>query len=241
VATLYGWEELENNETLIICEGEMDRIILCQNGIPAITSTSGAGTFKKEWADLFASCDLPLRNLYVCFDNDSAGDTGAKKVIELFDQLNMPIDIYQINLPKDNGVKDVTDYFLKGSGNVDDLFSKYCMKIKDIPKIEKIQSQSQPMQWQNYSSSDAPISDSDVDEARKVHCKNFLKIEKEENGRFWAKSPWSEDKTPSLCCYEDQSRGYYDFSTGEGGDVIRLVEKLNNVDFKEAVRIILNK
>ena len=78
-ASLYGWENLTNNKPfLVICEGELDRLVLELNGIPAITSTGGAGTFKDEWFSYFKY----VSSLYVCFDQDSAGLTCAQKLLE---------------------------------------------------------------------------------------------------------------------------------------------------------------
>src|SRR5262249_51188284 len=40
---LYGWENLKDNpSTIIICEGEFDRLVLEANGLKAVTSTGGA-------------------------------------------------------------------------------------------------------------------------------------------------------------------------------------------------------
>jgi len=52
-AQLYDWEILKSNpDKLIICEGELDRLLLISKGIPAITGTHGAGTFKDEWCKI---------------------------------------------------------------------------------------------------------------------------------------------------------------------------------------------
>src|SRR6266542_3839743 len=67
---LYGRENLNDKPTqTIICEGELDRLVLEANGFKAVTSTAGAKTFKKEWAKEFEN----IPDVYVCFDNDEAG------------------------------------------------------------------------------------------------------------------------------------------------------------------------
>ncbi len=38
---------------VVLCEGEWDALLLNQHGIPAVTGTAGAGTFKDEWAPKF--------------------------------------------------------------------------------------------------------------------------------------------------------------------------------------------
>jgi len=62
-AQIYGWETLAGNtERILICEGEMDRLALLSKGIPAITSTHGAMTFKKEWSEMIIG---KCRKIYI--------------------------------------------------------------------------------------------------------------------------------------------------------------------------------
>lgn len=51
-------------------------------------------------------------------------------------------------------------------------------------------------------------------------------------------SPFSTDKTPSLCFFGDQTSGkiiFKDFSTGRSGDCFKFVQDLNNLNFFEAL------
>src|SRR5690242_2322923 len=51
---LYGWEvALRKPASIIICEGEFDRLVLEAQGFEAVTSTGGAGAFRPEWTDDF--------------------------------------------------------------------------------------------------------------------------------------------------------------------------------------------
>lgn len=115
-ATIYGWENLANNEELIVvCEGEFDRLVLEANGIPAITSTGGAGTFKEEWLDSFTK----LKQVYICFDKDEAGDKGAERLAKMLADKFPEMLVYKIPLPEMEQGKDITDYFVGLSGNPD--------------------------------------------------------------------------------------------------------------------------
>lgn len=87
---------------VVICEGELDCLRLLSSGIPAVTSTGGASTFKEEWASMFESL-----NTYICFDTDDAGMKGALHVQQIIPHAKIML------LPK--GVKDVTEYFLSSS------------------------------------------------------------------------------------------------------------------------------
>ncbi len=63
-AAIFGIENLVNTEckAVVWCEGEWDRLVLEQNGIPACTATAGAGNFKPEWVKLLAE----QRRIYIC-------------------------------------------------------------------------------------------------------------------------------------------------------------------------------
>lgn len=120
-AQMYGWELVPDTDILIICEGELDRLILMANGFPAITSTHGALTFKKEWAELIPD----TTEIYVCFDQDKAGREGAQKVCSLLKESGVQ-KINKITLPPEVGEGgDITDFVVKLKGNLDDLIYKY--------------------------------------------------------------------------------------------------------------------
>ena len=103
-AELYGWENTEEH-FVILCEGELDRLVLESQEIPAITSTGGVGTFKEEWIK-----DLEkIPNLYICYDRDDAGLKSAIKLLDKFPQAKF---ISLSGLPE--GKKDITDFFALG-------------------------------------------------------------------------------------------------------------------------------
>lgn len=119
-AQLYDWETLTKpNNSIIVCEGEMDRLLLESKGIVAVTSTHGAGTFKKEWAEHFSQ----FSNVFVCYDNDMAGKKGAERTAGLLAELNTP-ETHIIHLPETLGAGgDITDYFTKHGGTTEELMA----------------------------------------------------------------------------------------------------------------------
>ncbi|MDP3296844.1 MAG: toprim domain-containing protein [Thermodesulfovibrionia bacterium] len=140
-AQIYGWKTLQSEaDRIVICEGELDRLALLSKGIPAITSTHGAMTFKKEWTEMVIG---KCRKIYICYDNDEAGKKGTERVTKLLK--NTGNELYIITLPQEVGEGgDITDYLVKLNGNPDDLFSKYA---KEYP--EKIDtSQFKPLSSQ---------------------------------------------------------------------------------------------
>lgn len=110
----------EKPDALIICEGELDCLVLRGLGVPAICSTAGAATFKDEW---IAQLDF-VRDFYVLMDNDEAGSKGADSLIEKLASAHSDSSIMRVTLPPDVGEHgDVTDFVKKQLGQPDDIFT----------------------------------------------------------------------------------------------------------------------
>lgn len=113
-AAIFGLSILRKNETVVITEGETDCILLNQIGIPAVTHTAGAATFRPQWGPLFQD-----KTVYVCYDNDKAGKDGARKVKKILDMYAEAV--YIIEIPLDFKGADVTDYIHKEGYTADDF------------------------------------------------------------------------------------------------------------------------
>lgn len=126
-AQIYGWETLQDPiDSIMICEGELDRLAMLSIAMPTITSTHGAMTFKKEWVEKIGTG----RKIYICFDNDEAGKKGAKRVAEMLE--NTENELFIIPLPEEVGEGgDLTDFLTKFEGNPDDLFYKLAKPYPD--------------------------------------------------------------------------------------------------------------
>lgn len=83
---------------VVICEGEPDCMKLTQEGFWAVCSTGGAGSFNKEWINLFIG-----KNILLCLDNDEAGRNATKKLLNFFPKARV------ISLPE--AYKDVCEFF----------------------------------------------------------------------------------------------------------------------------------
>lgn len=68
------------------------------------------------------------------------------------------------------------------------------------------------------------------------YISQFVDLE-ERNGEFWGLSPFSNEKTPSFSVNRD-SRNFYCFSTGIGGNVFTFVKKYFNCTPTQAVNIL---
>lgn len=128
IAQIYDWEILKKNtELIVICEGELDRLLLISKGLSAITSTHGVNTFKKEWVEELKA----IKKIAVCFDNDQAGKSGSTKLLGLLKQ-KTTAKLYRIILPEEVGASgDVTDYFINCKGTINELLKNYC---EEYPK-----------------------------------------------------------------------------------------------------------
>lgn len=119
-AQLYDWEALRKEGPIVAVEGEGDRLLLVSKGVNAITSTHGAMTFKNEWVEKIGKG----KKIYVCFDNDEAGRNGSERVAQMIWKAGN--EVYLVTLPPEVGEHgDITDYFIKLGGTVEDLFGKY--------------------------------------------------------------------------------------------------------------------
>ncbi len=81
---LFGAEQIikRNKEPIYICEGEFDTLamdwLLKINKEPGVcVGLPGANTFKKDWFPYFIG-----KQVYICLDNDGAGNSGTEKIIE---------------------------------------------------------------------------------------------------------------------------------------------------------------
>jgi len=125
-AELYGWENITNPKPfLVICEGEFDRLVLESKGIPAVTSTAGAATFKDEWVVALSE----ISNLYICFDRDDAGLTASRNLIERLPHTKY---VFLSRLPQ--GKKDITDFFTAGNSVQD--FNRLLKEAKTLDELD---------------------------------------------------------------------------------------------------------
>ena len=68
---------------------------------------------------------------------------------------------------------------------------------------------------------------------------NYLHLE-QKGRRFWACCPFHNEKTPSFTINAEDGI-YYCFGCKESGDVIKFIEKMENIDFYDAVKFLADK
>jgi hypothetical protein len=104
-ARLFLPKVLQDNEIVIITEGEMDAIIGQQYGLPTMSHTAGASVWKPEWSPLFES-----KIVFICYDVDDSGFAGANKVANSISRYAK--GVHKIRLPLNIKGSDLTDYLV---------------------------------------------------------------------------------------------------------------------------------
>jgi len=113
-ARLYPLESLQSAVVFVV-EGELDALIGCQNGLPCVTPSGGATTWKPEWNKSFKG-----KQVYVIPDNDEPGMKGAKLRLAEISKAAASCSVVQLPRLKEQG-EDLTDWFLKYNGTAEEL------------------------------------------------------------------------------------------------------------------------
>lgn len=110
------------NDTVILTEGEFDAMVLSELGYHAV-GVPGANTWQQEWTAMFKD----TRRVFVCFDNDQAGQKGAERVQK---ELGSKVRIVAMpeNLPGEP--KNDPSYWLTHGGGSQEEFELLLMKAK---------------------------------------------------------------------------------------------------------------
>lgn len=161
---LYPEDQLENGE-ILLCEGEWDALCAISNGIPAITSTTGVQTWKKEWTEKFRG-----KVVNICLDcQDVSRKAAEKRAVELLLYVSK-VRLVNLGL-KDK--EDITDFFVTYDKTRNDLLNL----IEKTPEFEKLT----PYQTQKEKPSRIKFNPRPY--SLEILSNNFLKYD--EYKRFW--------------------------------------------------------
>lgn len=108
---------MKDDRPTLLCAGEKDMAIARQMGFNAITFTGGEQAFPKLFKASFKG-----KKIYIAYDNDQAGQEGAKKVASLLKECgafpHVVTGHYEVCTNKG---EDIHDYFIKYGKTTDDL------------------------------------------------------------------------------------------------------------------------
>lgn len=240
-ALLFGSQFIKDEKLVVICEGELDALVLWSHNIPAVSSTGGAMTFLEEWVEL-----LKDKEVIICLDNDQAGCAGAVKILVMIPHARV------ILLPETAGVKDITDYYIKG-GDLRNLMesAKHYVNYEEVIKERNERNGKwNPIifhdiwikWWEDEQIRNEPVKkpkeakkhDDEILRAKEIPIKNIIKVNREHK----ALCLWHFEKTPSFHVYDDNHA--FCFSCGKRADVLDVVMEKEKLDFKDAVKWLNN-
>lgn len=128
---LYNRNVLRNADTVLIVEGEMDCLAAYSYKlkIPTVSVGLGAGSFKLGWKDDF----IRVRQIYIAFDNDTAGRSGATKLADILG----PEKCRLVRLP----LKDLNDCLIQGidKEDIEACFQK-SLSVQQVKILDEIES-----------------------------------------------------------------------------------------------------
>lgn len=154
---LFGADKITTN-WCVLTEGEFDALRLVSVGIPAVSSTGGAGAWNDEWLSLLP----PL--VFVCYDTDKAGKENALKVHWKIPNSKI------IRLPDE--IKDVTDYLKNHTANdFRELIKNAVVEIKPLPVFHTRKVVRQV--------------GTDIERARQYPIENFMKFQQKKAKCIW--------------------------------------------------------
>lgn len=107
---LYPIAQLDDNQSIVLCEGEWDALLTIQKGFPAVTRTGAAKVWKDSWNPLFQD-----KCVLLCHDMDEPGQAGNLRVQAALRDYAAETRIVKLPYrvtPKDG--KDLTDFWMAG-------------------------------------------------------------------------------------------------------------------------------
>ncbi len=231
---LYGIHKIKNESVVVVTEGETCALTLWSQGIPAITSTGGALAFRSEWAEI-----LKEKEVYLAFDNDSAGGRGAAKTLTALPEAKVVL------LPEFEGVKDVSDYIAKGYD-----FKKLMQGAKAFKDREAVIEDRairrgageniyfheawlaawEAQQWDGGRPLPLAKGNGDrITRAKAVPIGSIVKVNREKKTLCL----WHHDQHPSMHIYPN-NKGFC-FSCSKSADVIDFVQEVKGLTLTEAL------
>lgn len=111
---LFHPELLSGYDEVIITEGELDMMVAHQHGLPAVTHTAGAGTFKAHWGPEFQDKDV-----FIVYDCDDAGRRGAVSAAKRL--VPHARNVYIVDMNLDRKGADITDFLVNMGHTAADL------------------------------------------------------------------------------------------------------------------------
>jgi len=109
---------VKKKKFVILVEGYFDVIAFNKLGYANVASPSGTALTVQQ-INLLSRY---TKDIYICFDNDSAGDMATKRIIEIINNQPSDLNFFKLNLP--DNYKDISEFFEDGEKNIKSIFDQ---------------------------------------------------------------------------------------------------------------------
>ena len=270
-SVLYGLKTLnKENKMLVICEGELDCLRLLSASVQAISSTGGASTFKEGWAkyinenfeQIYICLDSDDAGIKGAFKIHAMIPRSKiiwipkeyKDVTEFLQKsgktfTSLLLDSESYLLPEDwkgaKTKKEMVAYERQYKTAID----SYMERARDVRAayqsdkhlqyvitmfMNKFNEVKRAIKYFQVKRDD--FNNDKLAQAKQVPIPQFIRF----NNDNTACCIWHQEKTPSMHYYEKQNRVKC-FGCDKLGDVIDVVQQLNQCNLSDAIKIILNE
>ena len=109
---------VKKKKFVILVEGYFDVIAFNKLGYANVASPSGTALTVQQ-INLLSRY---TKDIYICFDNDTAGDMATKRILEIKNNQPSDLNFFKLNLP--NNYKDISEFFEDGEKNIKNIFDQ---------------------------------------------------------------------------------------------------------------------
>ena len=109
---------VKKKKFVILVEGYFDVIAFNKLGYANVASPSGT-VLTVQQINLLSRY---TKDIYICFDNDTAGDMATKRILEIKNNQPSDLNFFKLNLP--DNYKDISEFFEDGKKNIKNIFDQ---------------------------------------------------------------------------------------------------------------------
>ena len=109
---------VKKKKFVILVEGYFDVIAFNKLGFANVASPSGTALTVQQ-INLLSRY---TKDIYICFDNDTAGDMATKRILEIKNNQPSDLNFFKLNLP--DNYKDISEFFEAGENNIKNIFDQ---------------------------------------------------------------------------------------------------------------------
>ena len=109
---------VKKKKFVILVEGYFDVIAFNKLGYANVASPSGTALTVQQ-INLLSRY---TKDIYICFDNDTAGDMATKRILEIKNNQPSDLNFFKLNLP--DNYKDISEFFEDGEKNIKNIFDQ---------------------------------------------------------------------------------------------------------------------